>query len=67
MAENCFHHTIQGAEMIWHDQLLQTKSFERNICSIRYQTQVVRFPIQCFLQGFELSVTNALLDRLPHY
>lgn len=36
-------------------QLLQAESTERNIRSIRYQTQAARFPVQRHLQGFDFS------------
>ncbi len=36
-------------------QLLQAKAIERNIRSIRYQTQAARFPVQHHLQGFDFS------------
>ena len=36
-------------------QLLQAESTERNIRSIRYQTQAARFPVQRHLQGFDFG------------
>jgi DNA replication protein DnaC len=36
-------------------QLLQAETTERNIRSIRYQTQAARFPVQRHLQGFDFS------------
>jgi len=36
-------------------QLLQAEAIERNIRSIRYQTQAARFPVQRHLQGFDFS------------
>lgn len=49
----------QIANLEWADQmlsqLLQAESTERNIRSIRYQTQAARFPIQRHLQGFDFS------------
>jgi DNA replication protein DnaC len=48
-------------------QLLQAESAERNIRSIRYQTQAARFPIQRHLQGFDFSqskVDQQLIHQL---
>ncbi|SER72931.1 hypothetical protein SAMN05421690_106111 [Nitrosomonas sp. Nm51] len=49
----------QIAHLEWTDgmlsQLLQAESTERNIRSIRYQTQAARFPVQRHLQGFDFS------------
>ncbi|SER85944.1 hypothetical protein SAMN05421690_11143 [Nitrosomonas sp. Nm51] len=36
-------------------QLLQAEATERNIRSIRYQTNAARFPVQRHLQGFDFS------------
>ena len=36
-------------------QLLQAEAIERNIRSIRHQTQAARFPVQRHLQGFDFS------------
>src|SRR4030065_2115105 len=48
-------------------QLLQTEAIERNIRSIRYQTQAARFPVQRHLQGFDFSqskVDQQLIHQL---
>lgn len=48
-------------------QLLQAESTERNIRSIRYQTQAARFPIQRHLQGFDFNqskVNQQLIHQL---
>ncbi|GKS70449.1 hypothetical protein W03_24530 [Nitrosomonas sp. PY1] len=48
-------------------ELLQAESTERNIRSIRYQTQAARFPIQRHLQGFDFSqskVDQQLIQQL---
>ncbi|MBX3121403.1 MAG: ATP-binding protein, partial [Fimbriimonadaceae bacterium] len=37
------------------NQLLQAETTERNIRSIRYQTQAARFPVQRHLQGFDFN------------
>ena len=37
------------------NQLLQAETTERNLRSIRYQTQAARFPVQRHLQGFDFS------------
>ena len=49
------------------NQLLQAESTERNIRSIRYQTQAARFPVQRHLQGFDFSqskVDQQLIHQL---
>ena len=48
-------------------QLLQAETTERNIRSIRYQTQAARFPVQRHLQGFDFSqskVDQQLIQQL---
>jgi DNA replication protein DnaC len=48
-------------------QLLQAEATERNIRSIRYQTQAARFPVQRHLQGFDFSqskVDQQLIEQL---
>ena len=48
-------------------QLLQAEATERNIRSIRYQTQAARFPVQRHLQGFDFSqskVDQQLIHQL---
>lgn len=48
-------------------QLLQAEATERNIRSIRYQTQAARFPAQRHLQGFDFSqskVDQQLIHQL---
>lgn len=44
-------------------QLLQAEAIERNIRSIRYQTQAARFPVQRHLQGFDFSQSK--IDQQP--
>ena len=49
------------------NQLLQAEAAERNIRSIRYQTQAARFPVQRHLQGFDFSqskVDKQLIHQL---
>lgn len=49
------------------NQLLQAEATERNIRSIRYQTQAARFPVQRHLQGFDFSqskVDQQLIQQL---
>jgi len=36
-------------------QLLQAETTQRNIRSIRYQTQAARFPVQRHLHGFDFN------------
>ena len=45
---------LDSADLIL-SQLLQAESTERNIRSIRYQTQAARFPVQRHLQGFDFG------------
>ncbi|MDR4515654.1 IS21-like element helper ATPase IstB [Nitrosomonas sp.] len=48
-------------------QLLQAETTERNIRSIRYQTQAAKFPVQRHLQGFDFSqskVDQQLIQQL---
>ena len=48
-------------------QLLQAETTERNIRSIRYQTQAARFPVQRHLQGLDFSqskVDQQLIQQL---
>ena len=49
------------------NQLLQAETTERNLRSIRYQTQAARFPVQRHLQGFDFSqskVDQQLIHQL---
>ena len=49
------------------NQLLQAEATERNIRSIRSQTQAARFPVQRHLQGFDFSqskVDQQLIQQL---
>ena len=49
------------------NQLLQAELTERNIRSIRYQTQATRFPVQRHLQGFDFNqsrVDQQLIQQL---
>ena len=43
------------------NRLLQAETTERNLRSIRYQTQAARFPVQRHLQGFDFSQSK--VDR----
>lgn len=49
------------------NQLLQAETTERNLRSIRYQTQAARFPVQRHLHGFDFSqskVDQQLIHQL---
>jgi hypothetical protein len=46
-------------------QLLQAESTERNIRSIRYQTQAARFPVQRHLQGFDSVSPKSINNWRP--
>ena len=57
---------IESASQIL-SQLLQAEATERNIRSIRYQTQAAKFPVQRHLQGFDFSqskVDQQLIQQL---
>jgi len=57
---------LESADRIL-SQLLQAEATERNIRSIRYQTQAARFPVQRHLQGFDFSqskVDQQLIQQL---
>ena len=57
---------LESADQIL-SQLLHAESTERNIRSIRYQTQAARFPVQRHLQGFDFGqskVDQQLIHQL---